>query len=141
MWETMHLSRSIKYKKNIKLTLKGFMLTAGISAALITTNTIAFADTDVSQVLKRWYLEKLEIIEQKLQLSDQSKTTNQKAKLLKRIREQTQKTIIELQEYASKQEELMNQEVEGKMEEASKKFEEKNQVELEEQKKLIDQQV
>ncbi|MFK9093340.1 hypothetical protein [Bacillus salipaludis] len=149
----MRLSRVEKYKRRkktsiigIKLntskrTIKGLLLTTSLGFALITTNSFAFAETDISTLLQKWYLEKLQTLEESLTISVKTETNNQKAILLERITEQTGVSIKELQNYAKNQETVINQRIKEKMEEASKAIQDKNKSEIETQKELINKQL
>ncbi|WP_286228929.1 hypothetical protein [Neobacillus mesonae] len=145
----MHLSRVEKYKKkrktffrnqdtDKKTPLKTYLLTGVLGTAIITSNSIAFANTDISQILQKWYFDKLTSVEESLSISVMAETNKQKAILLKRIREQTEKSIKEIQDYADKQEKKINKNVQEKMEEASKVIQDKNKTEVNTQKQLID---
>ncbi|MFP7297959.1 hypothetical protein [Neobacillus niacini] len=151
----MPLSRVEKYKKRKKeryffyfqkgqivptYILKRTLIVSGLTVAVFTSSTIAFADTGLSQYLQKWYLEKLVSVEENLTNSVLTETENQKAQLLKNVREQTENSIKELQEYATKQEMEINKKVKEKMGEASKVIEDENQVDLNQSKKLLDQQ-
>ncbi|MEH7251217.1 hypothetical protein V7111_03740 [Neobacillus niacini] len=149
----MPLSRKDKYKtrKNQKrvfnprlnatnITIKRILLFVGLSIALFASTSIAFADTGLNQYLQKWYFEKLKSVEENLTNSVMTETENQKAQLLRQVREQTENSIKELHEYALKQEMEINQKVVEKMEEASKVIEEENQVDLQLSKDLINQQ-
>jgi predicted ATP-binding protein involved in virulence len=142
----MQLSRVEKYKKRKfylllyskkKKTLKVFTLTIGIGIALVTTNNLAFANTGISQILQKWYVEKLHSVEENLSDSILAETNNQKAVLLHSITDQTKDSIKELQKFAKEQENIINQRIKNKAEETAKVIQEKNTSEIEKQKELI----
>jgi hypothetical protein len=150
----MSLSRVKKYKKIkrkmaipqffseyiSKNMLKKFILSSTLVGTLSFISTVAYANMGISDYFKNWYLERLNDAENFLTSSIDTETTNQKANLLKQVREQTEKSVQELQEYAASKNSSINQNISKKAKETLDTIQAQNQSDVEIIKKQIDDQ-
>jgi ribosomal protein L7/L12 len=147
----MRLSRVNKYKKRDKsfysiskwefgIVLKRVIFTSTITGTALFSTTIAFADGGISEYLKRWYSERITEVEEHLTSSVEAEATNQKALLLKSVREQTELSIKEIQEYAASKQDTIKSNIEEKANETMDVIKFDLQADVEKTKKLIDEQ-
>ncbi|WP_059170865.1 hypothetical protein [Bacillus sp. FJAT-27445] len=147
----MQLSRMELYKnknstvyKNRKAfktnTLKIALLIPCLGITIVTSTSIAFADSGLKEYLTSWYLNKLVNIEESLTNSVITEANNQKAILLQKVREQTLSSIEDLQTYAKEKETLINDNIKKKADEVTKALENQNNIDLELRKNQIDKQ-
>jgi ribosomal protein L7/L12 len=136
--------RQIKVFPSIKSTsnnaLKKVLITSAITSSFFLTSNIAFADVGLSDYLKKWYLDRLTEVEETLTFSVQTEATNQKALLLKSVREQTELSIKEIQEYAASKQHTIKSNIVDKANETIDAIELDLQADVEKTKKLIDEQ-
>jgi ribosomal protein L7/L12 len=147
----MRLSRVNKYKKKdnslysiskweFGIVVKRVIFTSAITGTALFSTTMAFADGGISEYLKRWYSERVTEVEEHLTSSVEAEATNQKALLLKSVREQTELSIKEIQEYAASKQNTIKSNIEDKANETIDVIKFNLQADVEKTKKLIDEQ-
>jgi hypothetical protein len=149
----MRLSRVTKHKpkkRQIKVfpsinsistnALKKVLITYAITGAFLLTSNIAFADVGLTDYLKKWYLDRVSEVEETLTSSIQSEATNQKAILLKQVREETEKSIAVIQQYATDTQNSIKNNIETKANETLEAIKSGIDADVEQTKQLIDEQ-
>jgi hypothetical protein len=149
----MRLSRVTKHKikkkqiiifSSIKSTsnnvLKRVLITSAITGSIFLTSNIAFADVGLSNYLKKWYLDRVTEVEETLTSSIVTEATNQKAFLLKQVREETEKSIAVIQQYAAETQSSIKNNIETKANETMEVIKSGIDADVEQTKQLIDEQ-
>jgi hypothetical protein len=149
----MRLSRVTKHKfkkkqiivfSSIKSTsnnvLKRVLITSAITGSIFLTSNIAFADVGLSDYLKKWYLDRVTEVEETLTSSIETEATNQKAFLLKQVREETEKSIAVIQQYAAETQSSIKNNIETKANETMEVIKSGIDADVEQTKQLIDEQ-
>jgi hypothetical protein len=149
----MRLSRITKHKlrkrqkrvfpfinSNSNIDLKKVLITSAITSAFFLTSNIAFADVGFSDYLKKWYLDRVTEVEVTLTSSIETEATNQKAILLKQVREETEKSIVAIQQYAAEAQSSIKNNIETKATETMEAIKSGIDDDLEQTKKLIAEQ-
>jgi hypothetical protein len=148
----MRLSRvnKHKFKKTIKVfssiksnsndVLKRILITSAITGSVFFTSNIAFADVGLSDYLKKWYLDRVTEVEETLTSSIETEATNQKAILLKQVREETEKSIAVIQQYAAETQSSIKNNLETKANETMEAIKSGIDADVEQTKQLIDEQ-
>ncbi|CAG9607799.1 hypothetical protein [Pseudoneobacillus rhizosphaerae] len=149
----MRLSRVTKHKikkkqiivfSSIKSTsnnvLKRVLITTAITGSIFLTSNIAFADVGLSDYLKKWYLDRVTEVEETLTSSIETEATNQKAILLKQVREETEKSIAVIQQYAADTQSSIQANIEKKANETMEAIKSGIDADVEQTKQLIDEQ-
>lgn len=104
----MMLSRVEKYKKKKKNPMKKAIVTSTIACTALFSTTVVHADMGITESLKKWYMERVSEVENFLVSSAETEANQQKANLLKQVREQTEQSVKELQEYADQRRSEIN---------------------------------
>jgi ribosomal protein L7/L12 len=120
--------------------LKKLIFTSAITGTALFSTTMAFADGGISEYLKRWYSDRVTEVEEHLTSSLEAEATNQKAVLLKSVREQTELSIKEIQEYAASKQTTIKSNIVNKANETIDAIESDLHADIEKTKKLIDEQ-
>jgi hypothetical protein len=149
----MRLSRVTKHKfkkrqiivfSSIKGTsnnvLKRVLITTAITGSIFLTSNIAFADVGLSDYLKKWYLNRVTEVEETLTSSIEMEATNQKAILLKQVREETEKSIAVIQQYAAETQSSIQANIEKKATETMEAIKSGIDADVEQTKLLIEEQ-
>jgi hypothetical protein len=149
----MRLSRATKHKfkkkqlivfSSIKSpsnnVLKKVLITTAITGSTFFTSNIAFADVGLSDYLKNWYLDRVTEVEETLTSSIETEATNQKANLLKQVREETEKSIAVIQRYAADTQSSIQANIEKKANETMEAIKSGIDADVEQTKQLIDEQ-
>jgi hypothetical protein len=120
--------------------LKRVLITTAITGSIFLTTNIAFADVGLSDYLKKWYLDRVTEVEETLTSSIQTEATNQKAILLKQVREETEKSIAVIQQYATDTQNSIKNNIETKANETLEAIKSGIDADVEQTKQLIDEQ-
>jgi hypothetical protein len=149
----MRLSRVTKHKqkkREIKVfpsinsistnALKKVLITSAITSAFFLTSNIAFADVGLSDYLKKWYLDRVSEVEETLTSTIQLEATNQKAILLKQVREETERSIAVIQQYAVETQNSIKSNIETKANETMEAIQSGIDADVEQTKLLIEEQ-
>jgi hypothetical protein len=149
----MRLSRVTKHKfkkkqiivfSSIKSTsnnvLKRVLITTAITGSIFLSSNIAFADVGLSDYLKKWYLDRVTEVEETLTFSIETEATNQKAILLKQVREETEKSIAVIQQYAADTQNSIKNNIKTKANETMEAIKSGIDADVEQTKQLIDEQ-
>jgi hypothetical protein len=149
----MRLSRVTKHKfkkkqiivfSSIKSTsnnvLKRVLITTAITGSIFLSSNIAFADVGLSDYLKKWYLDRVTEVEETLTFSIETEATNQKAILLKQVREETEKSIAVIQQYAAETQNSIKNNIKTKANETMEAIKSGIDADVEQTKQLIDEQ-
>jgi hypothetical protein len=149
----MRLSRVTKHKfkkkqikgfSSIKSTsnnvLKRVLITSAITGSVFFTSNIAFADVGLSDYLKKWYLDRVTEVEETLTSSIETEATNQKAILLKQVREETEKSIAVIQQYAAETQSSIENNIKTTANETMEAIKSGIDADVEQTKQLIDEQ-
>jgi hypothetical protein len=135
----MYISRMEKYKKKNRIPLKKAILTSTMVFTALFSTSVVYADMDITDSLTEWYSDRLSEVEAYLVSSVETEANNQKAELLKRVREQTEQSVIELKEYADQKENEINSRIEEKANETADMIDSKLKEDVEKTKELIDE--
>jgi hypothetical protein len=149
----MRLSRITKHKNkkrqtnplysikcNSNNTLKTVLIISAITGSVLLSSNIAFADVGLSEYLKKWYLDRVTEVEETLTSSIKTEATNQKAILLKQVREETEKSIAVIQQYAIETQSSIKSNIETKANETLEAIQSGIDADVEQTKLLIEEQ-
>jgi hypothetical protein len=121
-------------------SIKKLILSSALVGTALFSSSVAYADMGLSDYLKNWYLERLYDSETFLTSSIETETANQKASLLRQVREQTEQSVRELQEYAASKKSIIKQNIQDKAKETLEEIQTQNQLDVENVKNQIDEQ-
>jgi ribosomal protein L7/L12 len=119
---------------------KKIIITSIITGTALFSTSYAFADGGLTEYLKRWYSERVSEVEVHLTTSIEAEATNQKALLLKEVREQTELSIQEIQDYAASKQTTIMSNIVNKANETKEAIASDIQADIDLTKKLIDEQ-
>ena len=130
-----------KERLSSKSKIKNILLALTIAGTALFSTSIAFADIKISDYLEKWYEDRLKETEEFLTATVEKNANQQKAALLKQVREQAEQSVKELQEYAVNQQQIYNENIKKKANETVNIIEEQNQNDVEKTKKRIEEQI
>ncbi|MDZ5473331.1 hypothetical protein SM124_16555 [Bacillus sp. 31A1R] len=130
-----------KIKRQSKNPMKKLIISSTLIGTALCSTSVAYAQIGISDHIRNWYIERLSEVEEFLTTSIKTDATNQKANLLRQVREQTELSVKELQEYAADKRASISTNIERKAQETATIIDSQNQEDMQKAKENIDEQV
>lgn len=146
----MRLSRVKKYKKRKqqmatffkdKAKMKNVLVSYTIASSVLYSSSVVYAELGLSDHLRNWYQDRVNEVQEYLTSEVEAETNVQKAQLLRQVREQTEQSIVELQQYAAERKEALNNNIRERAKETGNVIGSVNQQDVEEVKQRLDEEI
>jgi hypothetical protein len=146
----MRLSRVEKYKKRKqqratffkdKAAMKKVLVSYTIASAVLYSSSVVYAELGLSDHLRSWYQDRVSEVQGYLTSEVEAETNVQKAQLLRQVREQTEQSIAELQQYAVERKEALNNSIREKAKKTGDVIDSDNQQDVEDAKQRLDEEI
>ncbi|MGD6875724.1 hypothetical protein [Bacillus infantis] len=146
----MRLSRVEKYKKRKqqrvtffkdKAAMKKVLVSYTVASAVLYSSSIVYAELGLSDHLRNWYQDRVSEVQGYLASEVVAETNVQKAQLLRQVREQTEHSIVELQQYAVERKEALNNSIREKAKKTGDVIDSDNQQDVEDAKQRLDEEI